>query len=53
MIRCTEILRKNYNMTTWTFDFVKVSVDEKEVAKSEKKPSVPSPRWEWQEDDRL
>jgi hypothetical protein len=33
--------------------FVKIFVDDKEVAKSEKKPCVPSPRWEWPEDHEL
>lgn len=33
--------------------FVIVYVDDKEVAKSEKKPTVPAPRWEWQEDHQV
>jgi hypothetical protein len=33
--------------------FVIIYVDEKDVAKSKKKPGLPAPRWEWPEDHRL
>jgi hypothetical protein len=33
--------------------FVKVYVDDKRVAKSEKKHGIPLPRWEWPEDQKL
>jgi hypothetical protein len=33
--------------------FLKVYVDGEKVAKSEKKSSVPPPRWEWPEDHQL
>jgi hypothetical protein len=33
--------------------FVVVSVDGQKVAKSEKKPRHPAPRWEWPEDHKL
>jgi hypothetical protein len=38
---------------TRTDHYLKVYVDGEKVAKSEKKSSVPPPRWEWPEDHQL
>lgn len=41
------------NSTTRPDHFVIISVDDKQVAKSEKKLGAPAPQWEWEEDHQL